>query len=329
MGPVRKSLVLPLLYLFNFLIVIIIVATLDFLYRIGTVPTDQGVAVINLFPFSLRQALPAASICALLFTFLRMINKPGSRFMSLLLLLATASAVLIFSAIGIRMIESEQPVGSRKVSEVLKPGIFHVYGAGLLYVDEIEGDTLERIVHIKEPEKESETEGKSKIEYTLRARAQLRGEKVVIDRSPDYDTLEISTKEIREGIFRPVTSVGFFLSDYAILIDDMSNLQMQGGWEFYLLCVSLVFFVLGTNLWMRITRWPLFNFLLVVLIIRGIFFLYAYVRLNLANELAKLFEDSILAKNLPAFGFLLLGLLFLLAEALFVPYDRLSEDRGR
>ena len=41
-----------------------------------------------------------------------------------------------------------------------------------------------------------------------------------------------------------------------------------------------------------------------------------------------LFEGSILAKNLPSFGFLLLGLLFILAEALFVPYDRLSKDRG-
>jgi hypothetical protein len=324
MGPVRKSLVLPLLYLFNFLIVVIIVAALDFLYRVGTVPADQGVAVINLIPFSLRQAIPAACICALLFTFLRMINKPGSHFLSLLLLLATASAVLIFSLIGISLIEGDRPVGSTSASEVFKPGVIHVYGAGMLYVEEVEGDSLERVVHIMAPES-AET---PKIRYAPRARARLNGDTVSVDMGSEYGELEFSAKKIREGFFRPVAPLAFFLSDYAILTDDLGNLQKEGGWEFYLLCVALVFFVLGTNLWMRITRWPLFNFLLVVLIIRGIFFLYAYVRVNLANELVKLFEESILAKNLPAFGFLLLGLIFILAEALFVPYDRLSEDRG-
>ena len=231
--------------------------------------------------------------------------------------MTTASAVLIFSEIGVSLIEREQPARTLNASNVLKPGVFHVYGEGLLYVEEIEGDSLERVVNVRQ-----------KIQYLPRAEARLTEDTITIDMSPHSESLEFPAKTIREGIFRPVISLGWFLSDYAILTDDLSALLEQRGWEFYLLCVSLILFVMGTNLWMRITRWPLFNFLLVVLIIRGVFFLYAYVRLNLANELGKLFEGSILAKNLPSFGFLLLGLLFILAEALFVPYDRLSKDRG-
>ena len=318
MGPVRKSLILPLHFLFNFLIIVIVIAGLDLLYRIGAAPTEQGVAVINMIPYSVKQVLPAACICALLFTFLRMVKKPGSHLLSLLLLMTTASAVLIFSEIGVSLIEREQPARTLNASNVLKPGVFHVYGEGLLYVEEIEGDSLERVVNVRQ-----------KIQYLPRTEARLTGNTIAIDMSLHSEpALEFPAITIRERIFRPVISLGWFLRDYAILTDDLSTLLEERGWEFYLLCVSLIFFVLGTNMWMRITRWPLFNFLLVVLIIRGVFFLYAYVRLNLANELGKLFEGSILAKNLPSFGLLLLGLLFILAEALFVPYDRLSKDGG-
>jgi hypothetical protein len=238
--------------------------------------------------------------------------------------MTTASAVLIFSAIGVSLIERAQSAPKLNASNVLKPGIFHIYGEGLLYVEDIEGDLLKGVAHVQT----SAVPGEQSIQYFPRTEAKLVGRNIAIDMKPPSGSLEFPVEVIREGIFQPVTSLAWFLADYAILTNDMASLLEQRGWEFYLLCISLIFFVLGTNLWMRITRWPLFNFLLVVLIIRGVFFLYAYVRLNLANELTTLFEDSILAKNLPSFGFLILGLLFILAEALFVPYDRLSEERG-
>jgi hypothetical protein len=321
---VKKSLILLPLFLFHFLIVLILLTALDLIYRIGTLPAEQSVAVIRLLPHSIKQVLPAACICALLFTFLRMVKKPGSRLLSLLLLLTTASAVLIFGEIGVGLLPS-QKVPPFRPKDTFKEGEFNTYGEGLLYIGEIEGDTLERVVLIRPPE----SPGGWELQYFPRIEARLEEDSIVIDMAPHSSgNLEFPARNIREGIFRPVTSLSWFLKDYEVLTQDLGSLTEQRGSEFYLLCCSLVFFVLGMNMWMRITRWPLFNFLLVVLIMRGVFFLYASVRLNLADELGKLFEGSILVKNLPSFGLLLFGLLFILIDALFVPYNQLKEEAG-
>ena len=75
---------------------------------------------------------------------------------------------------------------------------------------------------------------------------------------------------------------------------------------------------------MRLTRWPLFNFLTAILVIRGGLFLYDLVRKDLAGELEDYLAASVTVRALPAVLLLAVGVLFFLVDILFIPADRLK-----
>ena len=80
---------------------------------------------------------------------------------------------------------------------------------------------------------------------------------------------------------------------------------------------------------LRITRWPLFNVLLLVLAVRAYLLLYHALAVDLAPTVARIVSDPLLAQLAPSAAFVVLGVLLLLVDILFVPPDRWTAEAGR
>jgi hypothetical protein len=79
----------------------------------------------------------------------------------------------------------------------------------------------------------------------------------------------------------------------------------------------------------RLSRWPLANVLLGLLIMRGFLALFRLLRDELAGQMAKLLPNPALLDYLPEVALLVVGLILLLVDLLFFPFDRWQrEARG-
>ncbi len=313
MRTARNTIILPARFLFYFLIFLLVLTAVDFLLALGISPEQPGIIplLIDRLPYTLKSALVASCLAGFLAIFFTMLKKPGSRLMSFILLLLTASAVLIFGRLGLQGI---LPPASREQAPVVVPGKFHPHRNGSFYVDEVLDGRFNRLVIY------SEDEEKSKLKYISSSSVQ-REDNGIILRTEDGEELILEIANEEKTRIQPEKSLKPLLSEYELLNGELESLMESSFPEFILLCAALVFVLLSTQVLMRISRWPLFNFLLVLSVIRGISFLYSSLRTGSINVLETLVSEGLFSRILPSLLFLALGVLLLLIDILFVPYD--------
>ncbi len=313
MRTARNTIILPARFLFYFLIFLLVLTVADFLLAIGISPEQPGIIplLIDRLPYTLKEALLASCLAGLLAIFFTMLKKPGSRLMSFILLLLTASGVLIFGRLGLQGI---LPPESREQAPVVVPGKFHHHRNGSFYVDEVLDGKFSRLVIF------SEDEEKFKLKYIPSSSVEREEDRIILQAEGGEEMiLEIPNEEITR--VQPEKSLKPLLAEYGLLNVELDSLMENNFPEFMLLCVALVFVLLSTQVLMRISRWPLFNFLLVLSVIRGISFLYSSLRKGSINVLETLVSEGLFSRILPSLLFLALGVLLSLIDIIFVPYD--------
>jgi len=86
-------------------------------------------------------------------------------------------------------------------------------------------------------------------------------------------------------------------------------------------CGALSLFVTASGFIVRAGRWPVLGILLLLAVWRGAFALQRLFDGEVGEEIAKLVDNPTIDALLPSAVFLVLGLLFVIVDAAFVPYD--------
>jgi hypothetical protein len=329
MHTARNTVLLPALFLFYFLMFLVVLAGVDLLHLLlGRAAETANAAVLSdRIPAVVAHALPAACTGGLLALFFTMMKRPGSRLPSFVLVLVTLSAVLIFARLGLAALEPEPQ--STPIPPPLIPGRFALIGGGGLYAEDISAGELRRAVVAREkqtdggPAAAADPGPAGAGEWSLLAmpRASYRWEGTDLAIRPEGgEELTLRAPEETAAV-GPTESLAPLLREYRLLNIELDRLLEDRFAEFVLLAVSMAFVLLSTQIFMRISRWPLFNITVVILAVRGLLFLYFALRRGYLAELQALVPEGLFERILPSLVFLALGVLLLLVDVLFVPYD--------
>jgi hypothetical protein len=313
MLTVKNTLILPALFLFYFLLILLILTGLDLLLALQISPPQAKVVTYlsERIPASLSGSLLASCTGGLLALFFTMTKRPGSRIVSFLLVLATVSSVLVLGRYGLARVASSR---TEVPSVSLSAGKFAEFENRTLYSEVISETELRRTVVFSDGQ-----EG-WKLRYIPRAAALYR------DGGIEIQPEDAEALNLRPAIDRKETpplgeSLVPLFREYRRLDAELSDLLETRFIEFLLLSVSIAFVLLASQLFMRISRWPLFNIVLVLFLVRGVLFLYSAMRKGYFGSLQDLVPQGLFERILPSLVFLGLGILMFLADIIFIPYD--------
>ena len=319
----RDSLILPIIYLFVFLILSLFLTGLYIVLELAATMETSGFS-INKLPLIIRDVIPVSSIVSLLFIFIRILKKPGIHILTFMLPLATAFCVLFFGIIGINMIV--KPVEETvPVKNYIKPGKFLFFDNNILYIGSISDNTVSNIIYIDSNDLFLNPGNNMKIyKYIDRAQAELKDNKINIH-SADI-TLSLDTMTYYSGFYAADSILESVFNGISLLNRELNEFLQNNLLEFAILCFSFVFIVMASNVFMRITRWPLFNFFVVMFITIGSVFLYNFLKNHIVMEFFSEISDSFFLRMIPSISLLLIGLIFVFIDIIFIPFDFWSRE---
>ncbi len=313
-----KTFQLPFIFLFYFIIVILLFSGLNLLAFWGGLYSENSEIlvkmVVQLIPESILLVLPVSVLTTLVLLLFRILKNPGSRFLSFILPLICALAVMIFGYMGLNLIRHRDEQIPATPARYLVPGKFNSVEDQIVYVGEIEGKNLRSILIIGGSNPEMN------FIYYPRGTAETgkEGLSIII---PERPRLVLNASPVYSSIFSQDRFVTGILRDLLCMNRELNTLFMESKTGFYLCCFALIFSFLSASVFMRISKWPLLNVLLGLLVMRGFFSLFRFLREGVALEMEKIVTSNILIQFLPSLILLGFGVLLFLIDILFVPFD--------
>jgi hypothetical protein len=294
---VKRSLLLPAWFLFYFILLLMLFSLLH------VVGDGGSSSLVQKIPNSLRESVPGAVVAAILVLFFHMIQNPGNHLISLIILLATATAVLVTGSYGADLLYEPE---ISNVSPTVVQGSFRNVEEGLLFTENEEEGALRGLVLYRRTPLEEEWR------LTYYPAGILGNGRVVF---PNEESVQLSAAPV------PAIQAGLltqYLDDIRLFSGDLYGLLGESIWRHWLLGFSIVFATVASYLFMRVTRWRLFNVFFTFIVVRGIFFAYSAIRSAVVPQLGDQTEPSLFLDQLPVLVLLALGALFLLADIVFI-----------
>jgi hypothetical protein len=294
---VKRSLLLPAWFLFYFILLLMLFSLLH------VVGDGGSSSLVQKIPNSLRESVPGAVVAAILVLFFHMIQNPGNHLISLIILLATATAVLVTGSYGADLLYEPE---ISNVSPTVVQGSFRNVEEGLLFTENEEEGALRGLVLYRSTPLEEEWR------LTYYPAGILGNGRVVF---PNEESVQLSAAPV------PAIQAGLltqYLDDIRLFSGDLYGLIGESIWRLWLLGFSIVFATVASYLFMRVTRWRLFNVFFTFIVVRGIFFAYSAIRSAVVPQLGDQTEPSLFLDQLPVLVLLALGALFLLADIVFI-----------
>lgn len=319
----KDSLLLPVIFLLIFLVVFLLIAGLATLKSWGECfPEGNNTLVEAIFhnlPVRLLQILPVSILISLAALFIRILIKPGSRFFSFLFPLGTAFAVLIFGYYFLNEISPHSEKRAVKAERFLLPGKFTELGGYTVYTESLQDGEAANLILIEDKKSGIENERKK---FNFYSRVEIKADAQGITLHPlNEKGVKINARPVYSFIFQEEPRLSSLFRDIGLLNAELDRQYHNSRTGFLILSFSLVFFCVASSVFMRISRWPLLNFIIVLLILRGIFSLFRFLKTEIILELKKVLADSPLIDSLPAMIFLFLGLVILFIDLVFVDYN--------
>ncbi len=317
----RESLLLPVVYLFVFLILSLCLIGLNIITELAetTENSEESEFAIKKLPAIIRDVIPIGSIISLLFIFLRILKKPGIHFFSFLLPLITSFCVLFFGIISINMVIT--PVEDNiTIENYIKPNKFLFFDNNILYTDTLTGNTIHNAILIDSNNLFLNSENDTEV-YKFIEQANVTIDENNININTGYDSFSLSTKSYYSGFYTTDETAEYIFSSISLINKELNAFYSRNIIEFAVLCFSFVFIIMASNVFMRITRWPLFNFFVVMFMTIGAILLYNFLKNQIVMEFFSDISDSFFLRLLPCFSLIIIAVLFLLIDIIFIPFN--------
>jgi len=267
---VKDTLLLPLRYVIVLLILILILSGLFFLAGWGSFfdpdhgpPATYG-AVLALR--ALHACFPVSALLAILITLFALLRSNGSRLISLILLFAVSTAALVSGMMFLEQIENRMPQPEAPPAYGIQAGVLNRLPSAYLYIDAKEGQRLSRVLVHEDGKVPGFTLYPSGVQDPYRHTLLIPNTGTVYDLEEMRYSIwtMFDAPPVLQKLFHQVGIMNSTL--YALLNGSRRDFfAVAGG-------LTLLF----TLMWaaVRLTRWPLFNSLIVLALFLGTFVIF-------------------------------------------------------
>lgn len=324
---VRDIFRLPALFLFVFILFFLLLFALTLLSLWGSLHSEGAEValqrVVARVPGTLLGILPISVFLSLLIVLLAIALRPGSRFLSLVIPLAGAFALLIFGYqvlhdFGARAGGAGAPVLVQAPQAYLVPGVFNSTAGKVIYLETLQGNSTSSMVLL-----EGGNPGRNLL-YFPQGQVSVSEQNVVLRMAGH--ALEIDPEPVYSSLFRKDPVLQPLFSDLSFLGAELESMFQASSFSFYFTVLALVAAVYSCGIFLRLSRWPLLNAVLALLAMRGLLALLRLLREGVVFELGKALRNPQALQVLPELVLLILGVLFLFLDLLFVPFERLRRE---
>jgi hypothetical protein len=320
---VKQPFAIPFIFLLSVLCTLAVFSALDLFTVWGQAGAGGGITaglVLQRLPRSLFLSIIPSVVVSLVITGFRIARKPGSRFLALILCLATSYIVLVNGMILLdRLVKTVRPAAAA-TPQYFQPQAFQRVGDDIVGAQSVAADSLKGVLLYSSA---GSRQTAPRLFVYPSGRLSRTADSLSLDligNPPARLTQKVSPEF--SSIFVPDPLTGLFLRDINVLTSDFEQILSRSMVEFFVACFALLFLCTASMAILRFTRWPLINVLLYIVAVRLYFLLYHFLSVGLAPEAAKVITDPLVAKLFPSVVFAVLGVVFLLVDVLFVP------DRG-
>ncbi len=314
----------PLKLPFVFLLILICVT---FVLAVLNVLATWGMYDSALRAFSLRYAvqrlprslfdvtIPSVVLSIVLLGF-RMVRKPFSRFLGLLIVLVAGYVVLVNGMIWFRTLSASVPPLQETSRQYIEPSTLTRFGGRLIAVRSIDNAGFRDLLVF------DATRSQDRFTLYPSGKVVTRNGTVTLSATGKQMTLTGTPELATTALFAPDRFTAAFLGDLHSLTVDFERLMSGLPGVFFIACFSLIFLCTTSLVLLRITKWPLVNIMLLVIAVRGYFSLYHLFAVTLAPRVAGIIADPLAARMAPSAVFAAIAVLLLLIDIIFIPADR-------
>lgn len=321
---VKNSFVIPIYIILFFILSFIVLTTLNLLAEItlnhpASFSPDNQFVISNL-PKCMFQVFPFALIISTSLLFFRELVKPGNHLFSFLLIFITLFCFLFFGTKLISFLPKQTPK-SKNIEYYLSERKITTLNDFSIYVDKIEGNRLYNLFlfssslqppHLNFYNEALTTINKNELKFSL-----LRNKK---------ENLSTKATSIGYSFFSLSDDFRYFIDSFLFFSSYLEKEIKKFDLYSILFTLSLAFYLTGTGLFMRITRWPMFNFILYFSLIIFMFPGFHFFSIQIIPEIENLIPNSNSQRLLPIILIGAIGIIFNIIDFLFIPYDRWKKD---
>ncbi len=286
-------------------------------------PLEPGWASKQL-PATIGKVLPVSVLASMFGLFFRIRRKPGNRLLSFVLPLAASFAILVTGIFLVYGPVGSQPPRDYGTLNPFTPKTIHETEEGLIYIDAVSGARgagesirLENVIRY--------ADGELYYDRSADVAASSAGKTKTAVIIPDTGSKQPVTVTPANPVYQPAfksPEIIASLADDAVTLNKYLHEKRSESTDAFVLAVfSLLFLAMGSVYFTRVTRWPLFNMLLALLVFRGIFLIMRFIESDIGREITGMISDTSISGALPSLIFLSLGAL-LSAVHLFFPGRR-------
>ena len=271
-------------------------------------------------PRSAYEVIIPSVVLSMIALGIRMARKPFSRLLGFAIALGASYLVLVNGMLWLGMLNSQPRAVEAAPWHPIKPAILTRIDAAYLSAQSVQGEMLQGVL-VFDP---SRLEKRFSVFSEGRVTAT---EPMLSVRMAGARTAEIagSAGTSFGAVFAPDRFTAIFLRDIHVLTRDFEALASRSLAQFFVACFSLLLLCAASMVFLRISRWPMLNVLLLALAVRGYFLLYHALAVDLAPQIGKAISDPLVARLSPSLAMAALAIVLLLIDILFIPADRWAQ----
>jgi len=227
----KDSLLLPVIFLLIFLVVFLLIAGLATLKSWGECFSEGSNTLVEAISYNLSvrllQILPVSILISLVALFIRILVKPGSRFLSFLFPLGTAFAVLIFGYYFLNETSSPPHAEKRavKAERFLLPGKFTDLGGYTVYAEALQNGKAANLILMEDRKSATENEQKK---FNFYSRIEIDADEQGITLYPlNEKGVKINARPVYSSIFQEESQLSSFFRDIGLLNAELDKVLEQ------------------------------------------------------------------------------------------------------
>ena len=322
---VKEPLKAPFIFLFILLCTTVILAALNVMYSWGMFDSSSGTFsiayAVQRLPRSLFDMLIPSVVLSIVLLGFRLARRPFSRVLGLFIVLGVSYLALVNGMIGLRAFSARVPAAAESPRQYLQPFTFIRLGGNEIAVQSLSGRDVRGILRYN-----AEAAGR-KLALFPAGVAATRGDTLILTTSSRPPVTFTGTPERSwSSVFAADRFTGFFLRDVATLSTDFQRLMNTSLAEFFAACFALLFLCTASLVLLRITRWPLANIMLLIIVFRGYFSLYHLLAVQMAPRIAAIVSDRLATRMFPMAVMAGIGVVLLLVDIIFIPANRWKSE---
>lgn len=312
------TLKLPLYYLLLFLAVFSVLTLFGLIRTWGTIFDPQAAPpaylVTATFIVSGRSVLSASVILSVVLLLFRLVGLGGNRIVSLLLIGASAFGIYLGGLFLVNRLTDSLREDARAAVYTVPESQFLSFPTADIYLGTAQYLEISPVVVYS-------SGGDPGFErYETAVRDPESNELLIPEAGEAYSIPEAQQAFV--SLFAAPPFLRSLFRDVSILTERLSTLWADRSLLFYITPLSLVMVAVGAWCFVRLTRWPLFNGILVLVFIRGVVYLNALFAGEFFRELmSAVVAPEILAYFAPVFFILVATILYAIA-LLMPPFEQ-------